>query len=147
MNKKDSIYLVQTDTTVGFASLRPEFLAFAKGRNPNQKILQVVDSFATLKNLVRVPKTHCHFVRNSTKTTFIYHNKNAFRVLNKSSNHFDFVKKFGHIYSTSANKTGEKFDLEFAINSCDIIVGNDFCELLPSKIYRLYRQKKINIRR
>ncbi len=147
MNNQNNIFLVQTDTTAGFASRCPISLSFAKQRNPNQKILEVLNNFATLKNLTRAPSKFRKFIRNSKKTTFIYPNGNSFRIVDKNSKHIDFVNKFRHIYSTSANKTGSKFDFEYAHNCCDVIVGNEFFETQPSKIFKLSKRKIIKIRR
>ena len=44
----DLIYLVQTDTTVGFSSSSDEKLSLLKQRPLTKKILNTVDSFSTL---------------------------------------------------------------------------------------------------
>ena len=101
----DLVYLVQTDTTVGFSSSNDEKLSNIKQRPSNQKILKTLDSFVTLKEFARVPKKFRKIVRNSSKTTFIYPNLNSFRVVKSESIFFDFIKKFRVLSSTSANKT------------------------------------------
>ena len=70
------VYLVQTDTTVGFSSSNDEKLSVVKQRPKSKKILHTVDSFKTLQEHTRVPKKYRKRVRNSKKTTFIYPNKN-----------------------------------------------------------------------
>lgn len=105
----DLVYLVQTDTTVGFSSSNDEKLSNIKQRPSNQKILKTLDSFVTLKEFARVPKKFRKIVRNSSKTTFIYPNLNSFRVVKSESIFFDFIKKFRVLSSTSANKTKKKF--------------------------------------
>jgi tRNA A37 threonylcarbamoyladenosine synthetase subunit TsaC/SUA5/YrdC len=50
-----NVYLTQTDTTVGFLCNNDKKLSGIKKRPISQKILQVVDSFSTLKQKVRVP--------------------------------------------------------------------------------------------
>lgn len=79
------LYLVQTDTTVGFSSLDDERLNVIKNRDKNQKILKTLDSFERLKEFTRVPKNHRKMVRNSSKTTFIYPNLKSFRVVSCES--------------------------------------------------------------
>ena len=59
------IYLVQTDTTVGFSSLNGEKLSFIKQRPTSKKILHTVDSFKTLNQNARVPKSFRKIIRNS----------------------------------------------------------------------------------
>ncbi len=99
------VYLVQTDTTVGFSSFDDEKLSLLKQRPLSQKILQTVDSFKTLKENTRVPKKFRKKIRQMKKTTFIYPNGNSFRVINKNDSFYDFISKFGKLYSTSANQT------------------------------------------
>jgi hypothetical protein len=52
--------------------------------------------------------------------------------------HFNFIKKFGVIYSTSANKTKESFSLEYAHEKADIFVltKEKFSETTGSKIFK-----------
>lgn len=142
------VYLVQTDTTVGFSSLDDERLTTIKQRDKNQKILQTVNSFKTVKDFTRVPKKFRKFVRNSKKTTFIYPNLKSFRVISKSSNFFDFIDKFKALYSTSANLTAHKFDLNFAKRNSNVIVyGKDsFYETNSSKIFKLSKKRVKKIR-
>lgn len=142
------VYLTQTDTTVGFLSSDDKKLSSVKQRDPKQKILQVVDSFATLKSKTRVPKRFKRKVRNSKKTTFIYKNGLSFRVVNKDTKHHNFIQKFKYLYSTSANKTKEKFDFDFALEHSDIIVYNQesFYETGGSKIYKLNNKTLKKIR-
>ncbi|MEA3554630.1 MAG: Sua5 YciO YrdC YwlC family protein, partial [Campylobacterota bacterium] len=99
------VYLVQTDTTVGFLSSNDKKLSCIKQRDTNQKTLQVVDSFKTLQTKVRVPKKRKSMLRKSKHTTFIYSNGLSFRVVDKDSLHWSFIKKFKCLYSTSANIT------------------------------------------
>ena len=141
MNSSD-VYLVQTDTTVGFLSSDDKKLTKIKNRDKNQKILQVVDSFRTLKQFVRVPKQYRKKVRNSKITTFIYKNGSGFRVVDRDSKHQNFIKKFTCLYSTSANVTQKKFDKKFAVDKSDIVVyDDDFTEKISSEIYTVSKQK------
>ncbi|RXJ88055.1 Sua5 YciO YrdC YwlC family protein [Arcobacter sp. CECT 8985] len=142
------VYLVQSDTTVGFSSTNDEKLSNLKKRPPTQKILQVVDSFNTLKQNARVPKAHRKLVRRAKKSTFIYPNTHSFRVIPKDDKFYDFVKKFKKIYSTSANITTKSFDEEFATKNADVIVEdkNGFSETISSSIYLLKKKKFKKIR-
>jgi len=146
MLNKNKIYLTQTDTTVGFLSNDFKKLNKIKNRNIYKRVLIEVDSFKTLKKLTRVPKKYKIFIRNSKKTTFIYPNKNSFRVV-FDKNHLNFLKKFNFLYSTSANITKESFNESKAINLAEIIVYNDtFKEKNPSKIYKISKNKIKKIR-
>ena len=136
------VYLVQTDTTVGFSSLNDEKLSTIKQRPTSKKILHTVDSFKTLNENTRIPKNFRKKVRNSKKTTFIYPNGKSFRVVNQNSHFYDFIHKFNILYSTSANKTGEKFDKDFATIGADIIVEDKkgFFETKASSIIKLSKK-------
>jgi len=141
----NKIYLVQTDTTVGFLSQNKEKLNKIKGRKKNQKILREVDCLDTLKSFVRVPNKFKKIVRNAKKTTFIYLNGESFRVV-KDERHLEFLKKFKWMYSTSANKTGCKFNEKWARKKADVIVEDkEFFEGEVSRIYKISieRIKKI----
>jgi len=141
------VYLTQTDTTVGFLSSDDKKLSCIKQRDPNKKTLQVVDSFQTLQSCTRIPKRFRKEIRKSKKTTYIYPNKKAFRVVDKNSIHHQFIKKFSALYSTSANITANNFNEEFAINNADIIIYNGkFQETTSSSIYLLTKNKKKRIR-
>lgn len=146
MNPKD-IYLIQTDTTVGFSSSDDEKLSFIKKRPKTQKILRTVDSFDTLKKFTRIPNKYKRMVRNSKSKTFIYPNSESFRVVNKNSKFYTFIKKFNILYSSSANMTKKEFDEDFAKQSADIVVytENKFFETKPSSIYKIsnHRIKKL----
>ena len=144
--KKNKIYLAQTDTTAGFLSRDYKKLNKIKKRALNQKILIETDSLKTLKNFVRVPEKFKKKVRRSKKTTFIYPNKNSYRVV-KDNKHLEFLKKFKWLYSTSANISGEKFDKKWAFNQADIVIENKngLFEGEASKIYKInnFKIKKI----
>lgn len=144
----DLVYLVQTDTTVGFSSSNDEKLSNIKQRPSNQKILKTLDSFSTLKEFTKVPKKFRKMVRNSSKTTFIYPNSDSFRVVKSEGGFVDFIKKFKVLSSTSANKTKKSFDYDFAYEKCDVeVVGNvGFFETYSSKIYKLGKNRLKKIR-
>lgn len=145
---KNKVYLVQTDTTVGFSSSSDEKLSLIKQRPLTQKILQTIDSFKTLKENTRVPKTFRKRVRNSKRTTFIYPNTESFRVISKDDKFYPFISKFEAQYSTSANLTGNKYDEFFAKEKSDIIVytKDGFNETISSSIYKINKEKIEKIR-
>ncbi len=145
---KNKVYLVQTDTTVGFSSSNGEKLSSIKQRPLSQKILQTVDSFKTLRANTRVPKEFRKKVRNSKRTTFIYPNTKSFRVIDKDDAFYPFINKFKQQYSTSANLTGNKYDESFAKENSDVIVysKDGFNETLSSSIYKLTNKKIKKIR-
>ena len=137
------VYLVQTDTTVGFSSSDDEKLSDIKNRPKTQKILQTVKSFKILKLQTRIPKKYKKFIRKSKKTTFIYPNSFSYRVIDKNSNFYNFIKKFNSLYSTSANKTKEKFNYNFATKKSDIIVETKtgFFENYSSSIFKVTNKR------
>ncbi|RAZ25041.1 Sua5/YciO/YrdC/YwlC family protein [Campylobacter hyointestinalis] len=139
------IYLAQTDTTAGFLSQNLEELNRLKNRPLNQPCLICVSKFEMLKNFTRVPCKFKNLVRRAKKTTFIYLNSKAIRVV-KDCDHAKFLDEIGWVYSSSANIHGQKFDLEFAKNSADVILDGDFKELPPSKIYKLSTTNLLKIR-
>ncbi len=144
---KDVIYLTQTDTTVGFLSTSPHKLAEAKKRDVNQPFLLCVDTFKKQKKLARTPKKFRSLVRRSKKTTFLYPNKKAIRVV-KDDAHNQLLKKFDFLYSTSANENKQAFSYPYAIDKADIMIetSEGFIEVAPSPIIKLSKSKKIALR-
>lgn len=142
------VYLVQTDTTVGFSSNDNEKLAVIKKRPKEQKILRTVDSFKTLQKYTRIPNNHKKRVRNSKNSTFIYPNNESFRVINSDSNFYNFIKKFKVLYSSSANEAKKSFDEEYTKKVSDIVVidKKGFFEDKPSDLLRLSRLKYKKLR-
>ena len=145
---KNKVYLVQTDTTVGFSSLSDEKLSLIKQRPKTQKILQTVDSFTTLSKHTRVPKAFRKRVRNSKRTTFIYPNLLSFREISSDDSFYPFISKFSTLYSTSANLTGNLFDEKFAKENSDIIVftKDGFSETTSSSIFKISKKRIQKIR-
>jgi tRNA A37 threonylcarbamoyladenosine synthetase subunit TsaC/SUA5/YrdC len=132
------VYLIQTNTTVGFLSQNLEKLNRIKKRPPNKKFLKVVNSF---KLLPRVPKQYRRKVRKTpNKITYVINNK-AYRVISEK-NHKLFLDKFTWMYSTSANESGKHFDEKFAKSKADIFVidHRGYFEAKPSQIIKLYKK-------
>lgn len=137
------IYLAQTDTTAGFLSKDLKKLNAIKNRPLNQPCLICVSKFKNLQNFSRVPKKYKNIIRRSKKTTFIYPNLKAIRVV-KDHPHTKLLDKLGWAYSTSANPHKKAFDIEFAVANADIIIDTKFIPAQASKIYKI---SKTNIRR
>ncbi len=142
------VYLVQTDTTVGFLSSNDKRLADIKHRNYNQKILQVVDSFQELCNNVRIPSNRKNMIRKSNHTTFIYPKGLSFRVVSGELEHNRFIRKFSSLFSTSANKTKHDFDKTYAISKVDIVLytADGFSQSEASSIFKINNKKIIKLR-
>ncbi len=141
MNPK-LVYLVQTDTTVGFLSQNSDKLADSKQRSKKQPFIRCVDSLATLKEFARVPKKYKNFVRRVKKTTIIYPNSQAIRVV-KDEEHLKFLKKLKWAYSSSANLTKKSFDESYAREKADIIVEDSrgFSENAPSVMLKINNKR------
>ncbi len=140
-------FLVQTDTTVGLLSKDAKRLSAIKERDENKPFLISVSSFKELKELVRVPKKFSKFVRDKKRATFIYPNTLAIRVV-KDNPHTKFLKRFGWLYSTSANKSGERFDFDYIKDRVDIIVcdKDGFREKSSSSLFRIAKNRIRRIR-
>ncbi len=146
MHKKDLVYLTQTDTTMGFVSQSEERLTQIKQRPPYKHYIKALPSLEVLTSFTRVPNTHKNTIRRARQTTFIFPDGNSYRIIRKKQ-HLSLVEKLGWAYTTSANLSGEKFDLGFATASADIIVGYPYPEtkLAASSVLKLnnIRMKRI----
>ncbi len=140
------VYLAQSDTTIGLLSKDRKKLNALKNRPKNKSVLIESVDFATLKSLVRAPNAFKNLIRRSAKTTFIYSNSKAVRVVR--GRHGDFLKRFKTLYSTSANLTQCAYDKEIASKLADVVVSDErgLFESSSSKIFRLYKDKKVRVR-
>ncbi|EAK5748028.1 Sua5 YciO YrdC YwlC family protein [Campylobacter lari] len=139
------IYLAQTDTTAGFLSKDLKALNNLKKRSLKQDCLITTAKFSELKKLTRVPSHFKNTIRKSKKTTFLYPNSKAIRVV-KGCAHEEFLKEFDWLYSTSANIHGKKFDLQWAMQNADKMIDEKFFESGASKIFKLRGVKKVKLR-
>ncbi len=139
--QSELLYLAQTDTVVGFLSQSQSALENAKDRLPNKRFIKVVASSSG----IRVPKLHKNLIRKAKKTTLIC--KESFRVV-RDEPHVSLVERFGWLYSTSANRSGERFCIEFAISRADVVVygQKEYSFEIPSKILKLSRSRKKRLR-
>jgi len=142
----DLVYLVQTDTTVGFLSRSSDSLCTIKGRPSDKPFLKAISRFDLLHSVGRVPQRFRCLVRRSKKSSFILPNGLSFRKV--SGSHGRFIERFGWMYTTSANRHGAKFDMEFAKSVCNVVVESDkeLFESKPSTIWRLEKKRKVRIR-
>lgn len=142
-----ALYLVQTDTTVGFLSNDSAKLARTKQRSSDKPFLRVYDTLRTLKSEhTRVPNRFKRDLRRAKATTFVVKHQ-AFRVI-KDNIHTHFISRFGSLLSTSANLSGAHFERDFAQIHADVIVedARGFYELTPSRIYKLGHYRKERLR-
>ncbi len=143
----NALYLVQTDTTVGFLTQDSALLSKVKKRPHSKAFVSVYSDFKTFKeNKNRIPNHHKNYVRASKQKSFISKNR-ASRIVS-SSKHHDFLKPFGWFFSSSANESGEVFDKDFAYNISHIIVEDErgFYETSPSSIIKLSPTRKSKLR-
>lgn len=147
MLNQQLVYLVQTETTVGFLSQNSEKLSSSKQRNKKQAFIKCVDSLESLKEFTRVPKKFKNLVRRSKKTTYIYPNNQAIRVV-QDIEHLKFLKKIHWAYSSSANITKKNFEENYAKQKADIIVedARGFFESEPSRMVKINNKKLVKLR-
>lgn len=140
------LFLAQSDTTAGFLSQSESKINLAKGRE-KKKVLLEVESLATLKDFVRIPQKHKNLIRRSSKTTFIYPNSKAYRVI-KDPYHLRFLQTFKWMYSSSANPTKKGFDPLYATQKAEVIIKDKrgIYESIPSKIYKINQAQIKRIR-
>ena len=141
------VFLIQTDTTVGLLSKDRKRLAFIKQRDAKKPFLKSMATFCELKKETRIPPKFKKLVRRKKRTTFVYPNSKAIRVVH-DTRHRRFLKRFGWMYSTSANKTGCKFDFSYIKDRVDIIVyeAKEFTQESSSSLLKLSRKKMRRIR-
>jgi tRNA A37 threonylcarbamoyladenosine synthetase subunit TsaC/SUA5/YrdC len=141
------VYLAQTDTTVGFLSQNSDRLADLKQRDKKQPFIICVDSLKTLQNFTRVPTKFKNQVRRAKKTTYIYSNNKALRVI-KDEAHLKFLRKLKWAYSSSANLTGKTFEKNYATLKADIIIEDvrGFFESTPSGIIKINKNSQRRLR-
>lgn len=144
MQQEDKIiYLCQTDTTAGFCSKNLQRLNLIKNREKDRPCLITTSTNKILQTFTRVPQKYKNIVRRAKKTTFLYPNKKAIRVV-KNCKHKEFLDIHKWMFSTSANLHGEKFNINFAKTACDVVIDDKFFESKPSRIIKI---SKTNIKK
>lgn len=147
MAKTTPVYLVQTDTTVGFASGDAGKLDRIKERPAGKPYLQTLASLRELQACGRVPKAHRKTVRRARRTTFVYPDGVARRLVD-SGEYAVLLHRQGPLHSTSANRSGHGFDEEWASRVCDVILFTPagFAQNAPSSIFTMGKWKVTQLR-
>jgi len=139
----ETIFLTQTDTTIGFVSQNAQKLTEVKQRPPHKYYIKALDSLKTLKSSARIPSLHKKRVRRSRYTTFIMPDGHSYRII-RDPHHLLLMKRLKWAYTTSANLSSHSYDETFAKEAADIIVTPLHQARHPSSILKL---GKNNIRR
>ena len=144
----NKVYLIQTDTTIGFSTQNKNKLAQIKHRSANKLFILNVKDFKTLKEFTRIPQKFKSKIRHSKRITFVYANNKAIRVISSSVKYKTFLNKFDYMYSSSANLSGKKFNIKFAKAKADVIVEDNrgLYEFKASDIYKISKNKIKKIR-
>ena len=142
---KDKVFLTQTDTTIGFVSQNRKKLDEIKNRPTNKHYIKAVNSLKTLKLFTRVPKAHKNRVRRSKKTTFIMPNSHSYRLI-RDKHHLLLIERLKWAYTTSANISGESYDVKFAKEQADVIIEPLNVSKKASTIYKLGKKNIKKVR-
>lgn len=149
--KKAPLFLAQSDTTAGFLCVTIAPINEAKNSPKHKPLLCEVSVLGEIKKDSRIPKILAKQIRRVKKTSFIFPNRRAFRLVSRDFAaldstlnsrqipHFDFLKNLGRLFSSSANPSGAGFDFDFAKSAADVVVsdGRGIFEGAPSKIFRV----------
>lgn len=142
------VYLCQSDTTAGLISQDAVRLAEVKSRPAFKSFLRACDSFLSAREFGRMPKAHRKFMRHAEKTSFALPSKHAIRIVAKGFHH-RHVKNFGWVFTTSANRSGESFDLESAVDLCDVLILDQrgLSSRPPSRLIKLGKHTRKVLRK
>ncbi len=140
---RHSLYLTQTDTTIGFVSQDSKKIDQAKKRKPNKHYIKVVNSLETLKTFTRVPMKHKNRVRRAKRITFIMPNGLSFRVV-KETEHNLLLDRLKWAYSSSANLSGAEYDKAYAQEQTEVIVS--FAQTKQGNASRIYKLGQNNMK-
>ncbi|TKI68911.1 Sua5/YciO/YrdC/YwlC family protein [Sulfurimonas crateris] len=141
------VILTQTDTTVGFLSQNAQKLYEIKSRSQTKPFIKVYKDFKSFKqDGGRVLKGRKNLVRRSKKTTFIINNF-SFRVAEIKLDS-EILRETPWFYSTSANKSAERFNRDFCESKADIIVEdiNSLVEKDSSSLIKINSTKRRKLR-
>ena len=132
---------------MGFASQNLKKLNTIKKSNTDKKLIKTYCCFKEAIKDIRVPKRFKKLIRKANKTTFIYPDNIARRVV-KEGNYQKFLEKFKWMYSTSANISGKDIDIKWAKEKADVIVFSEggFKANSVSKIFKITKKKLLSIR-
>jgi tRNA A37 threonylcarbamoyladenosine synthetase subunit TsaC/SUA5/YrdC len=141
----DTVYLTQTDTTIGFLSQDADRLTQIKQRPPHKHYIKAVDSLATLKAHTRIPSKYKNRIRRAHKSTFILPNGASYRVI-RDSEHLGLISQLGWAYSTSANLSNKPYDEQWARSMADEVIEPLESKGSPSSIYKINNKSIQKIR-
>lgn len=133
---KNTIFLTQTDTSIGFVSQDSKKLDTIKQRPAHKHYIKAVDSLATLQSFTRVPTAHKKRLRRASKSTFIFPNGMSYRVI-RDRHHLLLLSRLKWAYTTSANLSGHGYDEGFARQKADIIIKPLRHNNKASSVYKL----------
>ena len=140
-----TVFLTQTDTSIGFVSQDADKLTSIKQRPPHKHYIKAVNSLKTLKTFTRVPKKYKNQVRRAKKTTFIMPNTHSYRVI-KDPHHLLLLNRLQWAYTTSANLSGKAYDENFAKSHADVTITPLRANQEASTIYKLGKNRHKRIR-
>lgn len=140
-----SVFLTQTDTTVGFVSQNAQRLTEIKQRPQTKHYIRAVDSLETLRGFTRVPSLHRCRVRRAKQTTFVMPNGSSFRLIS-DPHHLLLLKRLKWAYTTSANLSNRPYEPDFAREAADVIVSPLQGIQHPSTILKLGKNRIKRIR-
>lgn len=142
------IFLAQSDTTAGFLSRSD--IRICEVKQKSKAILLESCDLAHIKQVSRIPPILNKSIRRIKKTSFIFPNNRSFRVVCEDCDvlHYRFLRRFGMLYSSSANKNTMKFDYDFAFKNADIIIYDNrgIYENTPSRIFNVRKNRLKKIR-
>jgi tRNA A37 threonylcarbamoyladenosine synthetase subunit TsaC/SUA5/YrdC len=142
---ENPVILSETDTAIGFLSQNPSSLDRVKQRAEGMRYITALPSLRALNGRCRVPLVHRKRVRRERGTTFIFPCGDSYRVIS-DDRHLLLIKRFGWMFTTSANLTGEPYDRDYAISVADIVIHPVERNSSPSTIYRLGRRRVRRLR-
>ena len=128
-----TVYLAQTDTTVGFISQDADRLTTIKKRPPHKPYIMAVDTLNTLKGFSRIPSVHKNRLRRASRSTFILPSGHSYRVIRDKA-HLKLISQLQWAYSTSANHSGKRYDETWARAMADKVIEPLSGEGSPSAI-------------
>ncbi len=141
----EKVFLTSTDTTIGFISQDPKRLTQIKSRPPHKHYIKAVNSLQTLKQHTRIPRQYKSLLRRSKRTTFIMPSGDSYRLI-REPHHRLLLDRLKWAYTTSANRSGEVYNEDFAIESADIVVAPLQQHHAPSQIIKLGKHRRKRIR-
>ncbi len=141
-----TLYLTQTDTTVGFVSQDAKRLDAVKGRPPQKHYIRAVDSLATLQRYTRVPPLHRNRIRRTQRTTFIFPDGRSWRIIHEPRHRRLITELGGWAYTTSANRSGKPWDEAWARSVADQVIEPLRGPSAPSAILQLNHRRMKKLR-